>query len=276
MIVIASRPGQLGNLLIVYSNLLAYCREHGIRLFNPAFFEYNKYFKSDSWIKATINRRLYRVCYLLARTLVKLKVRNRLITAIHLDWEDKVDLDNGPLPELRSAVCFIQGWQFRGNSLLKKHGSYIREIFSPRGEHKKTIDSYFSQHVQPEAVIVGLHIRRGDYERFEEGRYYYSVEQYFEKLTQIIELFASQKVHFIISSNEPLKERLEELKEIRYSMAPGHELLDMYCLARCNYIAGPPSTYSMWASFYGKVPLHMIKDINRRITLPDFMIQETF
>jgi hypothetical protein len=29
----------------------------------------------------------------------------------------------------------------------------------------------------------------------------------------------------------------------------------MYVLAACDLILGPPSTFSIWASYYGQVPL---------------------
>lgn len=45
---------------------------------------------------------------------------------------------------------------------------------------------------------------------------------------------------------------------------------DLYCLSLCNYIIGPPSTFSMWASFYGKVPLRIIKKNDEIIAVKQF------
>jgi hypothetical protein len=39
---------------------------------------------------------------------------------------------------------------------------------------------------------------------------------------------------------------------------PGHFIEDLYALASCDYIIGPPSTFSQWASFYGNVPRYMV------------------
>ena len=40
--------------------------------------------------------------------------------------------------------------------------------------------------------------------------------------------------------------------------ASRHFITDLYCMASCDGIIGPPSTFSQWASFYGKVPLSFI------------------
>jgi hypothetical protein len=50
------------------------------------------------------------------------------------------------------------------------------------------------------------------------------------------------------------------------------ELEDMYALAGCDYIIGPPSTFSMWASFIGKVPLFHLHDREINFSLSDFKV----
>lgn len=50
----------------------------------------------------------------------------------------------------------------------------------------------------------------------------------------------------------------------------------MYLLARCDYIIDPPSTYTMWASFYGNVPLYMITDPTQSILLDSFQTCHTW
>jgi hypothetical protein len=45
-----------------------------------------------------------------------------------------------------------------------------------------------------------------------------------------------------------------------------HFVEDLYLLSKCDYIMGPPSTFSGWASFYGNVPLYMLKEIDTKIS----------
>lgn len=47
---------------------------------------------------------------------------------------------------------------------------------------------------------------------------------------------------------------------------------DLYALSKCDYIFGPPSTFSMWASFYGEVPLKFFETTNEKFSLNDFSV----
>jgi hypothetical protein len=59
---------------------------------------------------------------------------------------------------------------------------------------------------------------------------------------------------------------------MEYLAGTGHLIEDLYSLAQCDFLAGPPSTFTLWASFYGKVPLYMAKDIHKVPSLSDFQI----
>jgi len=41
-------------------------------------------------------------------------------------------------------------------------------------------------------------------------------------------------------------------------------------LSKCDYLLGPPSTFSMWASFIGDVPLRLIKGAEENIQMDQF------
>ena len=66
-----------------------------------------------------------------------------------------------------------------------------------------------------------------------------------------------KSVTFLLCSNEPLKEA--NFKHFSIQKGPGDMIGDLYSLASCDYIIGPPSTYSMWASFYGRKKLLHIR-----------------
>jgi len=57
---------------------------------------------------------------------------------------------------------------------------------------------------------------------------------------------------------------------IKTHFGTGHFIEDLYTLASCDYIIGPPSTFTMWASFYGRVPLYKIIDRNKLQEIDDF------
>jgi hypothetical protein len=77
-------------------------------------------------------------------------------------------------------------------------------------------------------------------------------------------------VAFLLCSNEALD--LRDFADLPVRLATGHFVEDLYALAACDYVLGPPSSYSMWASFYGQVPLLHIERPEQEIQLTDFQV----
>ncbi len=275
MIIITSKPGRLGNLLIVYASILAWAIENNKSVVNPAFHAYSRYFKLPGTIQKLLSGTIYKIFYLKARAIDRFKISNPLFGTVHLNWEQRMDLDLEDALLKKSRILFLQGWQFRANSLLHKHAATLRSIFTPLPQYLQQINDFLGKSIPAGNLLVGIHIRRKDYKHFENGRFYYSLEQYKNIINKIQVLFGSEQITFMVSSDETINTGAlgEGLHIIK---TPGHELLDLYCLSRCAFIAGPPSTYSMWASFYGEIPLYMIEDPEAEISKNDFVIIEEF
>lgn len=62
---------------------------------------------------------------------------------------------------------------------------------------------------------------------------------------------------FLVCSNETI-DAANYPAELKIHTGERHFITDLYCLAACDGIIGPPSTFSIWASFYGKIPLAQI------------------
>ena len=73
---------------------------------------------------------------------------------------------------------------------------------------------------------------------------------------------------FLICSDEP--QHGGDFARMNVHFGTGHAIEDLYALARCDYLIGPPSTFSAWASFYGKVPLYFIEDVRYCPYLTEF------
>ena len=112
-------------------------------------------------------------------------------------------------------------------------------------------------------VVIGLHIRRGDYKNFLGGKYYYTLEQYGRVMHKVEGYFEKEKIRWLICSNEFID--LGYFSGFDTIKGNGQIVEDMYAFAACDYIVGPPSTYTGWASFYGKKPLYHIEDIEGEI-----------
>ncbi len=271
MIVISNKPGQLGNLVFIYASFLAYGLENNTSIINPAFYKYSSYFNGSSRFSLFVNKIIYSLCFIVARVLYRLNIKTRFINVIALDNGENINLENAPA--LKSKICFVQGWSFRSNKFLLKHKKDILTFFSPTNLYKNKIDLFFKENfLIGNNIIIAVHVRQGDYKTFENGKFYYSVEQYIDVIDRLSNLFPDKKLQFLICSNEKINVGTILEKQFNIVYAPNHELLDMYCMTRCNYIVGPPSTYTMWASFFGNIPLYMIHDINKPIEILDFKV----
>lgn len=271
MIIISNKPGQLANLLFIYAHILSHGMEFEKQIINPSFYQYRSYFKKTSRFSITGNKLFYLICNLFARALTKLGVHNRLINAVSLDWHQTADLNKSDT--LDGYLCFVQGWLFRSDHLIIKHKFELKAFFLPETTLQNKIEVYFKTNFTDlDETIIGIHVRQGDYKTFEGGKYFFSMEAYINVMQQLKVLFKEEKLRFLICSNETIKFEDFDTSGLTITKAPHHELLDMYCLARCNYITGPPSTYSMWASFYGDVPLCQISNPKTKIDKKDFKV----
>jgi len=61
---------------------------------------------------------------------------------------------------------------------------------------------------------------------------------------------------------------------LQVGIGAGSAVGDMCALAKCDYIFGPLSTFSMWASFYGNKPLFLIHDSKVRIEREKFGVAD--
>lgn len=286
MLIIADKPGQLGNRLFVFAHFLASAMEHNLTFMNPAFDEYANYFPTTaqdlfcryplrrSFIKGhTIARKaLYKICYYAARVIVRSKLETKSLRAVSLDWDEQIDVGSPQfLSSLkRRQLFFLQGWQFRNEALLSKHADRVRQFFQPLDEFRANVRNLVERARSQCDVLVGVHIRHGDYSWFEGGKYFYEFEVYAALMERAQEMFPGQRVVFVVCSNVTYDK--ETFSRFTCIPGPGHFIEDMYTLAECDYIFGPPSTFTMWASFYGETPLYLVADPRRRMTIEDFIV----
>jgi len=153
---------------------------------------------------------------------------------------------------------FVRGWLYRDKVGVEKHSEAIKNYFKPVIEIQDRIDSCIQKNNTWKSVLVGVHIRRGDYSKWSDGRYYYDDSTICSMMNQITRLLPENHVRFLLVSNEIID--LKNYNAFDVFTGPGDPAGDLYSLAACNYIIGPPSTYTIWASFYGNVPLYVINN----------------
>lgn len=271
MIVNAKSYGQLGNRLFLYAHMIAAARALNVSLANPCFAEYADLFPStagDLWCRypaapatnsdshPTLSQRklLAKSVYLATKTLSTLRLTRFPFRVIRLRPDEECDLAGAEFSAAaKRRLLLTQGWLFRSDALLNEHSNAIRSHFEILPENRNRVDQLM-QRVRVEAdVVVGVHIRHGDYATFMNGRYFYSVAQYAAAMHSIAEQFQGKRVGFLVCSNA--KADPGEFDGLNIHFGTGHITEDLYALAAADLLIGPPSTYTGWASFYGGAPL---------------------
>ena len=166
---------------------------------------------------------------------------------------------------------FEYTWDRRYEKISNEYIPEIKRIFSPREDIIIAIQESFKLHKSADNIIIGVHIRRGDYKKFMEGKYFYSIKEYANICRIIQSFFKNKKVKFFIASNEKINSNDFEGLEY-FSIENSNVVKDLYGLSFCDYIIGPPSSFSRWASFYGEVPIYYL--MNTQIKKSDIIFRK--
>lgn len=138
----------------------------------------------------------------------------------------------------------------------------------PKRQYNNKIQSIIASISGDKTILIGIHLRRGDYKIWQEGKYYYDDQTYMHFIQQIRSIFNGQRVKFILCSDEPIDYTYFCEEDIYISTQD--MIIDLYLLAKCDYLIGPPSTFSGWASFYANIPLCIIDSKDVKINLTNF------
>lgn len=148
-----------------------------------------------------------------------------------------------------------------------------KDLFTPSDSIVENIDAHFSRFRNDDtSSIVGVHIRKGDYRRYLDGQLFYEDEEYAGFMQQVTQLLG-QDTRFLLVSNEKInREHFLPFRLLDIATTTAAE--DMYALSRCDYLMGPYSTFSGWASLYGGVPCYFFRR-GAKMDRSDFQVVRT-
>ena len=285
MIVILSRFGQLGNRIILFSKFITLALEEDLEIMNPAFAEYAGAFeffaqnrlasipaRNSFWSKTAARagfvHGLMKIAAFAAERFPFLRRRYEVLRAGSGKKFNLADPDF--VEKSRSkTVFFLEGWPRLQVSYKAQYADQLRKYFSLNRKHRERVSSVLKQARKLGDVLVGVHIRHGDYRTWEDGKYFFPAEEYAGVIDRLAELFPGKQVAFLVVSDEQQPAKVFEGQS--FIFGGGNAIEDMYSLAACDYIVGPPSTFSGWASFYGRTPRYILKDSQSPISLEDFI-----
>ncbi len=284
--------GELGNRLVLYSHLLALGWEYRVPITNLSFWRYAHFFEptltlseepwvddaktnggpgaGERWLRGVLEKRAPQtmrhrfefdgdlVCEpkaLLVRAMSALSSRyfqrsgRRVADALGFVVREEQEF---------LFSCDLPGVGLMNPALVEKHAPAIRERFRLRQQFRERVSQWIEPLREEFTMLIGVHLRRGDYNRYRGGQWFFDSSVYRRLMLHVAALFAEKRVVFLLASNERLD--LAEFPGLEVRQAPGHLALDMYSLAECDLIVGPPSTFSGWASFVGQTPIYPIHD----------------
>lgn len=178
-----------------------------------------------------------------------------------------------PLAERKGGFSLVNTWEHRNDGIDMTLLPMFKQAFKPMDSVVKSVEHDLSEWRKDGSVIVGVHIRRGDYRQFEQGRFFYSDTEYAGFMKQVVAQIEAygKTVKCLICSDEMVNHAsFTELNT--YSLSTPSAMHDLYGLSRCDCIIGAPSTFSQWASFIGQVPLWLMWDKHKSIQLNEFGI----
>ena len=291
MIFFSNKSGQLGNRLFAFAHLIANATANQHKIINLSFDEYAQYFETtsrdvfccypaaESWV---VSNRLRSWLFVLNRAVLRIlrKINshgNTLYSIVIADLPEYqfkgnayFDMNDKGFQQVTKTkpIVFMYGRFFRDYENLEKFQDSIRNYFKPIAKIQKNVEAHYKVAKQDADVVVGVHIRRGDYVEFADGKYFYSDQDYLNKMNQLQVSMPGKKIKFVICSNENIAPN--HFSGLSVLKGPGHLVEDIYALSLCDFIMGPPSTFTLWAAFYGKKPLYQIRDLNQLASIDKF------
>jgi|ERR1039458_1196756 hypothetical protein len=293
-LIVAFRTGRLGNRLLLFAHVIGFAAEHGYRVVNVAFHTYAHLFENtrrDIYCRYPLARRrsVFDLVPGVAPAIRKTRIFYQFIRHVSVFFNHfpilgqrvftlreipgkTIVLDT---PEVQAwmanaKIVFVHGWWIRAPESVQRHANVIREYFRPLATYERASQEAVERLRQNADVVIGVHLRLGDNWKWMGGKYYFPVSQYVTWMRELVGQLPGRKVSFLVCSDEPRSE--SEFPGLSVGLGPGSAVGDLYALARCDYIMGPPSTYTEWASFYGDKPLLPLLSTGDRPELKNFRV----
>ena len=285
----------MGNRLTLFANLVAYAAEHGHRLANVTFHSYADLFETtrrDIYCRFPVPQRrswldmIPGVAFVIRKTRIFVHVIRRvslLNDKLPLFGNRVVTLRERPgnliilleTPEVQAQiqdarVVFVYGWVFRAPGAMRRQAEKVRAYFRPIAEYEQASSQAVAPLRKNAEVVIGVHVRQEDYRRWRKGTCFFTMPQYAAWMRELAGQFPGKRVAFLVCSDEPRS--LEEFPGLSVGFGPGTAMGDLYALAKCDYIVGPLSSYSQWASYYGNKPLYQLTGSKDRLELSKFQV----
>lgn len=252
--------GQMCNNMLQFGHFYAFARENNIQLIGMRFCYKYPYFN----ISREKNYNIF--TYLFAKYGCKLGFIPKV------EFNDKTEDQQEKIQLLKTnKLVLTKGWYFRQYDLFLSYRSEIRSLFAFNEKTTRAVKAFLG--IENKSNIrIGIHLRRGDYNHWHEGKYYFSDEAYAQITFNFIKNEDLQQAEiFLVTNDNTFKKGVfENIVQHEVKMLNGNPGEDLCLLSNCDYIIGPPSTYSLMAAFYEDKNLYWIFNKDKQIHKNDF------
>ena len=251
--------GRMANNILQYGHVYAWGREHGRKTMSMRFaYKYQ-------WFHICHTPHHNFPTYLFAKYAAKLK----LIPTVRFDQEG-ADYSREEQQMLKRKTILVGGWYAQWHDLFVKYKSEILQLFA----FDDAVEQKVSQTMgTTRGLRLGIHVRRGDYATFQGGCFFYSDEQYAAVVRQFRQLHPGETLTVYICGNDPRLNRSyyqQQLEGCNVVFPDGNPAEDLCLLSHCDYLIGPPSTFSLVAAMYRDLPLYWIVEPGEPLTEKSF------
>jgi hypothetical protein len=269
-VVIETPCGRLGNRLQTAAYALAFSEEFNIKVKLPCLRGYDDLISETRRNKLGKIRR--RIEYTIYRLIANSKYLKKALdcTVIRSTKKSPVTLSSQRISRLifSSRISIIRGYYIHTHpSILIKHAEKIRKRLAPVVEQSE-FTFISDRRIKENSLIVGIHIRRGDYKRYRGGKYFFPISMY-ENLANSLTINSSEsRFVFLVCSDEHIPDNA--FSGMNWIRGPGTALGDLYALSLCDLVMGPVSTFNRLSAFLGGIPRFEIQKPMDILRFSDF------
>lgn len=280
-LIVIKPNGNHSNRLLQNLHFELFCRKHQIEYQNPTFIDMAGFYTEPcntetnlflKFLQIDILGKLFRHSRVVKKICSVVWILSKLscLKLIRFDKESELSDSEGLLLKAfeKNDVVYVAGWKFRLSELTEKHRNEVsnnyllKASFYENNNLVKKTDELKSQGY----TLIGVHIRRGDYKKWKNGIYCYDdsvYKKYMDSISKQLSQQGKEKQMFLLFSNEVLK--FQQATNIIVSKENWY--IDQHVMSICDYLIGPPSTFTLWASYVGQAKLFHIYDSNENIIL---------
>lgn len=280
-LIVIKPNGNHSNRLLQNLHFEVFCKEHQIEFHNPTFSDMANYYVNPcnantnlfyKFLQIDILGKLFRHSKVVKRIFSVVWLISK-VSCLKLIRFDKAGEESNCGDIILKAfetndVIYVAGWRFRFPELTEKYRDEMAKKYTLKAAFYE--DSILSKKVSELKLqgytLIGVHIRRGDYKNWKGGIYCYDdsvYERYMDSVALQLSQQGKEKHMFLLFSNEDIK--LNHLTNVIISKENWY--IDQHIMSTCDYLIGPPSTFTLWASYVGKAKLFYINDSSENIIL---------